>query len=102
MKEIAELLLQHALDNSSEEVLSIHFIQQYILDLMLEAGFSHQFPTSALYSSEMELPPDFLNAPLVVHLKSLPTDARLPDMSEVRAPSTAKFVNSFNPVIPAN
>ena len=99
LKEIAELLLEHALDNSSKEVLSIHFIQHYLLDLMSEAGFSHQFPTSALYSSEMELPPDFLNTPLVVHLKSLPTDARLPDLSEVKAMCAAKIVSNFNPVI---
>ena len=53
---------------------------------MSEAGFSHQFPNSALYSSEMELPPDFLEAPLVVHINSqLPTNVELPDMTETKA-----------------
>ena len=100
LKEIAELLLDHAFDSSSGEVLSIHFIQQYLLDLMPEAGFSHQFPSSALYSSEMDIPSDFFEAPLVVHLNSqLPRDVQLPDMTETKALSLAKIDSNFQPAI---
>ena len=100
LKEIAELLLEHALDNRSEEVLSIHFIQQYLLDLMSEAGLSHQFPNCVLYSSDMELPLDFLDTPLVVHLNfQLSTDVRVPDMTEAKALSAANIVSTFHPVI---
>ena len=74
LKEIAELLIEHAFDSSSGEVLSIHFIQQYILDLMPEAGLSDEFPNSALYSSKMELPPHFTEAPTVVHMSSHSSD----------------------------
>ena len=94
LKEIAELLLEYAFDNSSGEVLSIHFIQQYILDLMSEAGLSHEFPTSALYSNEMELLEDFTETPLVVHLNSeLPV--RLPDITKVKALSAVNIVGNF-------
>ena len=100
LREIAELLLEHALDNLSDEVLSIHFIQQYLLDLMSEAGLSHQFPNSVLYSSDMELPLDFLNTPLVVHLNfQLSTDVRVPDMTDAKALSAANIVSNFDPVI---
>ena len=100
LKEIAELLIEHAFDSSSGEVLSIHFIHQYLLDLMPEAGLSDEFPNSALYSSAMVLPPDFLDAPLVVHLNlQLSIDARFPDMSEAKALSAVKIGNNFHPVI---
>ena len=39
LKEVAGLLLDHAYDRSSGEVMSFHFIRQYLLDLMSEAGF---------------------------------------------------------------
>ena len=99
LKEIAELLLEHAFDSSSGEVLTIHFIQQYLLDLMLEAGFSHQFPSTALYSSEMELPPDFTEAPLLVHINSHSSEKRIPDITKARALSVAKINSAFHPAI---
>ena len=98
LKEIAELLLDHAFDSSSGEVLSIHFIQQYILDLMSEAGFSHQFPSSALYSSKMELPPGLLETPLVVHL-NWQASVKLPDITEAKALSVSEIGSNFQPVI---
>ena len=98
LKEIAELLLQHAFDSSSGEVLSIHFIQQYILDLMSEAGFSHQFPSSALFSSKMELPSDFVETPLVVHL-NWQVPVQLPDITEAKALTVAEIGSNFQPVI---
>ena len=85
LKEITELLLEHAFDSTSGEVLSIHFIHQYLLDLMCEAGLSHQFPTSALYSNEMELPEDFVEAPLVVHISSNSSNKRIPNITEAKA-----------------
>ena len=98
LKEIAELLLEHAFDSSSGEVLSIHFIQQYLLDLMLEAGLSHQFPTRALYSNKMEQPLDFIEPPIVVYINSeLPL--RLPDITKAKALSAAHVVSNFQPLI---
>ena len=100
LKEIAELLLEHAFDSSSGEVLPIHFIQQYLLDLMSdEAGLSHQFPTSTLYCSEMEFPPDFTEAPLVVHINWHSSDKHVPDMTKAKALSAEEIGSNFQPTI---
>ena len=99
LKEIAELQLEHAFDSSSREVLSIHFIQQYLLDLMLEAGLSHQFPTRVLYSSEMDLPLDYIEAPLVVHISSHTSEKNIPDITKAKALSIAKIDSNFRPTI---
>ena len=96
--EIAELLVGHAFDSSSGEALSIHFIEQYLLDLMSEAGLSHQFPTRALYSSEMEQPSAFIEPPLVVHITS-ELQARLPDITKAKALSAAQILSDFQPAI---
>ena len=98
LKEIAELLLDHAFDSCSGEVMSIHFIQQYLLDIMPEAGLSHQFPSSALFSSEMELPSDFTEAPLVVHINS-ESSGQLPDITQAKALSADKINSNFQPAI---
>ena len=66
---------------------------------MSEAGLSHQFPTSSLYSSEMELPPDFLEAPLVVHSCSPSYNKRIPDITKAKALSLWKIIGNFQPVI---
>ena len=93
--DVAELLLDNAFDRCSGEVLSIHFIQQYILDLMSEAGLSHQFPTRVLYSSEMEQP---LEAPLVVCI-NWQSSRQLPDITKARALSVVKINSNFQPAI---
>ena len=98
LKEIAELLLDHAFDSSSGEVLSIHFIHQYLLDLMPEAGLSHQYPSIAMYSSEMEFPPDFTEAPLLVHI-NLQSSGQIPDITRAKALSIAKIDSNFQPAI---
>ena len=98
LMEIAELLVGHAFDSSCGEALSFHFIEQYLLDLMSEAGLSNQFPTRALYSSEMEQHLDFTDPPLVVYINSrLP--ARLPDITKAKALSAAQIVSNFQPAI---
>ena len=98
LKEIVELLLDHAFDSRSGAVLPIRFIQHYILDLMLEAGLSHEFPSSPLYSSEMNPPPNFTEAPLLVHI-NLQLSGQLPNITRAKALSIAKIDSNFRPVI---
>ena len=98
LREIAELLLEHAFDSSSGEVLSIHFVQQYLLDLMPEAGLSHEFPTSVLYNSEMKFPQDFTESPLIVDI-NWQIRSQHPDITKAEALSAAKIDNNFESAI---
>ena len=98
LREIADLLLENAFDSSSGEVLSIHFIQQYLLDLMPEAGLSHEFPTSALYNSKMKIPQDFTEAPLIADI-NWQICSQHPDITKAKALSAVKIDNNFESAI---
>ena len=71
--EIAEMLVEHAFHPKSGEVMSIHFIKQYILDLMSEAGISPQNINRAVHSSDLyknHSSRDPISMPVIVHIKT--------------------------------
>ena len=99
LKDVARLLLDHAYHRSSGEVMSLHFIKQYLLDLMLEAGIAHEFPIDALYVSDMMRPCNVVPCPLVVHINSSTSLESLPDITMAKALKLENVMSSLSPVI---
>ena len=97
LKDVAELLLDHAFDRQSSEVLSFHFISQYIQDIMSEAGFSGQYSNNTLFLSHTMHHCGHVLSPVVVHIKSAPPES-LPDITKARALKLEKITSNLDPL----
>ena len=107
LREIAEVLISHAFDQNSGEVLSVHFLKQYLTDLMTEAHWSPGDVNSAIFSTDVS--GNFestIPMPAVVHIKNsasvsirpsiMPTNAlKLEELSEI-ALSIIQIIKNMN------
>ena len=98
--EITEILVEHAFDSDSGGVMSVHFMKQYVNDLMSQARLSPQDGICALYSSDQRgLKVPSIPAPAIAHIKnSLPLDVR-PSKVAPNALSLEQIQGSLIPII---
>ena len=99
LADVATLLLDHAYDRHSGEVLSFHFIKQYLFDLLSEAGISDEFPNDTLYVSDKMRPCDVVPSPLVVHINSSTSLESLPDITRAKALKLENIKKGLEPLI---
>ena len=100
LTEITEILVEHAFDSDSGGVMSIHFLKQYVSDLMSEAKLSPEDVSDALYSSDQRgLKATSILAPAIVHVKTtLPLEVR-PSHIAPNALSLEQIQGSLYPII---
>ena len=98
--EITEMLVEHAFDSDSGGVMSIHFLKQYVYDLISEARLSPDDASGALYSSDQPgLEATSISAPAIVHIKnSLSIDIR-PSHIASNALSLEQIQGSLIPIV---
>ena len=98
--EITEMLVEQAFDSDSGGVMSIHFLKQYVNDLMSEARLSPEDVTCAIYSSDQRgLKAPFIPAPAIAVIKnSLSLDVR-PSHVAPNAVSLEQIQGSLIPII---
>ena len=99
LADVATLLLDHAYDPHGGEVLSFHFIKQYLLDLMLETGISDEFPNDTLYISDKMRPGKVVPSPLVIHINSSTSLESLPDLTRAKALKLENVTEGLEPLI---
>ena len=99
LADVATLLLDHAYDHHSGEVLSFHFIRQYLLDLVSETGILNEFSNDTLYVSNKMSPCNVVPSPLVIHINSSTSLDSLPDITRAKALKLENITKSLAPLI---